>query len=244
MDASSDPSRLAEPLAERTRTAVGADDLDTALGLLIAMAMDSDICDHASVTERRPDGTLVTTAPSDELVVTADKMQYVLGEGPCVAAAYEDELLTSPDVAADPRWPHWGREVAGLGIRSVMSVHLYTAKDAMGALNLYSTRRRDYTGTDQDLARLIGAHVSVALAYFRGQAHLWTAIEARHSIGVAQGILMQQYRVDADQAYAVLRRISQAQNVNLHLIAAEIVRTGQLPPATPHHIEPNRQPQE
>jgi GAF domain-containing protein len=219
---------LAGPLAEHTRKAVGSDDLDIAVGLVMELAMDADICDHASVTERGPDGTLVTTAPSDELVVTADKMQYVLHEGPCVAAAYDDQLLTSTDVAADPRWPHWGPQAATLGIRSVMSVHLYTDKDAMGALNLYSTRRRDYQDSDKDLARLIGAHVSVALAYFRGQAHLWRAIDARHSIGVAQGILMQQYGIDDEKAYALLLRASQAENVRLHLVAARVVRTGRV----------------
>ena len=100
----------------------------------------------------------------------------------------------------------------------------------MGSLNLYSTIRREYPAADEDTARFIGAHVSLAMAYFRGQAHLWTAIEARHDIGVAQGILMQQYHIDADQAYAVLRRFSQAENVKLHLIAARIVRTSYLPP--------------
>src|ERR1700712_1357762 len=148
MMTSPDDPGLTDPLAERTREAIGGDDLDTAVGLVIALAMEADICDHASITERKPGGTLVTTAPSDELVITADKMQYVLGEGPCVAAAYDDELMISPDVANDPRWPLWGQQAATLGIRGVMSVHLYTAKDAMGALNLYSTRPRDYPDTD------------------------------------------------------------------------------------------------
>jgi hypothetical protein len=242
MIASPDIPGIVEPLAEKTRKAIGGDDLETAVGLVIALAMEAGICDHASVTERKPDGTLATTAPSDELVVTADKMQYVLGEGPCVAAAYDDELLTSPDVAADPRWPHWGQQAAIMGIRSVMSVHLYTDRDAMGALNLYSMQPREYVDTDRDIARLIGAHVSLALAYFRGQAHLWTAIDARHSIGVAQGILMQQYRVDADRAYAVLRRVSQADNVKLHLVAAQIVRDGQLRQTPRNPLEPEPQP--
>ena len=218
-------------LVEQTRKAMAVSDLDTALGLVIALAIAAGLCDHASITERKPDGTLVSTAPTDELVVTADKMQYLLGQGPCVAAAYHDDLLTSPDVAADPRWPQWGQEAVGLGIQSVLSVHLYTQKDAMGALNLYSIRRRAYSDTDQDLARLIGAHVSVALASFRGQAHLWKAIDARHTIGVAQGILMQRYRIDAEQAYAVLRRASQADNVKLHLVAAQVVSTRHLPVA-------------
>jgi GAF domain-containing protein len=229
MAASPDLPGLSVLLVERVRAAMGGDELATALGPVIALAMEANLCDQASVTERAPGGTLVTTAPSGELVVTADRMQYVLGEGPCVAAAYGDELLTATDVATDPRWPQWGPQAASLGVCSVLSVHLYTDKDAIGALNLYSTRSRDYIDIDLDLARLIGAHVSVALAGFRGQTHLWTAIDARHNIGVAQGILMQQYRMDREQAFAVLRRVSQTEHLKLRAVADRVIRTGHLP---------------
>ena len=221
---------LAESLAEETRRAVAKKDLDVALGLVTALAIEADICDFASITQRTPGGALETAAPSDELVVTADKMQYLLGEGPCVAAVYDDDVLVSEDVATDERWPRWGPEASTLGIRSVLSVHLYTDRDTMGGLNLYSRRRRRFTEDDRDVARLIGAHASVALAYFRGQAHLWKAIDARHSIGVAQGIVMHEYQIGAEQAFGVLRRLSQERNVKLHLVAAEVVRAGRLPP--------------
>ena len=232
---------LVELLAEKTRQAIALDDLDTALGSVMAIAMQAGICDQASITERTPVGTWTTTAPSDEVAVTADKMQYVLAEGPGVAAAYENDLLTSSDVAADPRWPQWGPQAANLGIRSVISVPLYTDRDVMGALNLYSTAERGYPDSHKDTARLIGTHVSVALAYFRGQAHLWRAIEARHDIGVAQGILMQQYRIDPEQAFGVLRRISQAENVKLHVVAARIVAVGHLAAAVPDLAQPDLQ---
>ena len=85
-------------------------------------------------------------------LVAADKAQYLLGEGPCVAAIYTDDVLVSGDVGADDRWPRWGRQAVTLGIGSVISVHLYTDADsATGALKLYSTGRRDYTEDDRDL---------------------------------------------------------------------------------------------
>jgi len=78
----------------------------------------------------------------------------------------------------------------------------------------------------------VGAHASLALAHFRGQAHLWKAVDARHSIGIAQGIVMHQYQLGAEQAFAVLRRLSQDSNVKLHLVAAEVIRSGRLPLAS------------
>src|SRR3954453_24247521 len=98
------------------------------------MAVDAEICDHASITQRLPDGRFTTTAPTDELVVTADKLQYLLEEGPCVAAVYHDDVLVTEDLAIDPRWPRWGEQAATMGVRSIVSVHLYTDADAMGAL--------------------------------------------------------------------------------------------------------------
>jgi len=220
---------LAGTLAEQTRRAVARQDLDVALGLVTSLAIQAGLCDYASITQRWPGGVLETSAPSDELVVTADKMQYKLGEGPCVAAVHIDDVLVSTDVATDTRWPRWGPEAATVGISSVVSVHLYTDKDAIGALNLYSARPRSYSDDDLEAARMVGAHASVALAHFRGEAHLWKTIDARHSIGIAQGIVMHQYKIGAEQAFSVLRRLSQDSNVKLHLVAAQVVRAGRLP---------------
>ena len=109
-------------------------------------------------------------------------------------------------------------------MRSAISVQLYTDSDTvMGALNMYSASPREFTALDLDIARLIGAHASVALAHFRGEAHLWTAVDARHRIGIAQGILKQRLDITAEDALNYLRRRSQSENVKLHLVADEIV---------------------
>jgi len=230
VDETRDVTELAESLAEQTRRAVAKNDLDVALGSVISLAVDAGICDYASITQRLPGGRFTTTAPTDESVVTADKLQYLLDEGPCVAAVYEDDVVVSSAVDTDPRWPRWGPQATTMGLCSIVSVHLYTDADAMGALNLYSTRQRHYGVEDLDVARLVGAHASVALAHFRGEAHLWKTIDARHAIGIAQGIVMHQFGIGAEQAFELLRRLSQDTNVKLHAVAAEIARKGKLPP--------------
>ena len=229
-----DVADLAESLAEETRRAIAKRDLDVALGLVVTLAVDAGMCDFASITQQLPGGELTTTAPTDELVVTADKLQYLLQEGPCVSAVYDDDVLVSPEVDIDPRWPRWGPQAVTMGLHSIVSVHLYTDVEAMGALNLYSAHRREYSRDELDVARLVGAHASVALAHFRGQAHLWKAIDARHSVGIAQGIVMHQFGVGAELAFGILRRLSQDTNIKLHLVAAEVVRNGRLPPHDTH----------
>jgi hypothetical protein len=57
---------------------------------------------------------------------------------------------------------------------------------------------------------------------------LWRAIDGRNLIGQAQGILMERYQLTAEQAFALLRRYSQAQNVKLAILALQLVESGML----------------
>jgi AmiR/NasT family two-component response regulator len=51
------------------------------------------------------------------------------------------------------------------------------------------------------------------------------AITNRTVIGRAEGILMERFGLTPDQAFAVLRRVSQRRNVKLNQVAEELVRT-------------------
>lgn len=59
---------------------------------------------------------------------------------------------------------------------------------------------------DRDVAHIFAKHAAVALSRARDTANLWKAIDARQRIGQAQGILMERFSIDADHAFAVLRR--------------------------------------
>ena len=48
-------------------------------------------------------------------------------------------------------------------------------------------------------------------------------------IGQAQGILMERYTIDPEQAFNVLRRVSQDNNIKLIRVADELVRTRRTP---------------
>ena len=52
---------------------------------------------------------------------------------------------------------------------------------------------------------------------------------SRTIIGQAEGILMERLGIDADEAFAYLRRVSQSENRKLIMICSEIVKTRQLP---------------
>jgi AmiR/NasT family two-component response regulator len=48
-------------------------------------------------------------------------------------------------------------------------------------------------------------------------------------IGQAEGILMERFKISADQAFAVLRRVSQDRNLKLNKVAEEVVSTRKTP---------------
>ena len=99
----------------------------------------------------------------------------------------------------------------------------------IGSLNFYDVEVDRFGPEDVDVAHLLACHAAVAMDSARETEHLWKAIDARNLIGQAQGILMERFAVDADQAFAVLRRYSQDNNLKLHVVAERLISTRDLP---------------
>lgn len=222
-------------LAEAARQVAANPDVQDALQSVVDLAMASCGCAGASVTLVRATGGAETTATSSELIEQADNLQYTFDEGPCLRAAEQGGAYLIVDTATDPRWPVWGPAVATMGLRSVLSIHLFTDTRVLGALNLYYEGIEEFADDEVEAAKVVAAHASVALARLRSERDLWQAIDSRHLIGQAQGILMERFRLTPEKAFAVLRRHSQQHNIKLYEIAATLVRSGRLPggPATP-----------
>jgi GAF domain-containing protein len=216
-------------LAEAAREVAGNPGVQDALQSVVDLAMASCECFGASVTLVRASGGAETTATSAEIIEQADNLQYEFDEGPCLRAAEQGGAYLIVDTATDPRWPVWGPAVAQLGLHSVLSIHLFTDARVLGALNLYYTSIEEFADDEVEAAKVVAAHASVALARLRSERDLWRAIDSRHLVGQAQGILMERYRITPEKAFAVLRRHSQQHNIKLHEIAATLVRTGKLP---------------
>jgi GAF domain-containing protein len=226
---------LIEVLINEVRRATNPSTEEASLGALTQVLVATALADHAGITQRQGRDAFTTVGATDPSVNEVDHLQYVLNEGPCVDAVYHDAVMTSSEIAADQRWPRWGPEAAERGIRSVLSVHLYTSGHSFGALNLYKTSKHCYTTEDLELARVAGAQASVLLAYRLNDLNLIKAVDARHRIGIAQGIIMQRYGVDTTQSFSVLRRLSQHLNRKLSDIANYVVDNRELPPTPGDH---------
>lgn len=196
---------------------------DQSVEQITSFAQQSLACDFASVTLRHSGGALETVASTHPDVEKADALQYEFTEGPCYFAVTSDDNFLSEDVAHDERWPTWGPLAAKLGLNSLLGLRLRTQGKTFGALNLYARELRTFDEEDVALAAIFAAHASIAIAAADSEVNLRRAIDTRHVIGQAQGILMERFQIDDSRAFAVLRRLSQDSNVKLRMIAQGIV---------------------
>ncbi|WUH07304.1 GAF and ANTAR domain-containing protein [Streptomyces violaceus] len=218
--------RYAEQMAQLARDLVTQDSVQATLDEIAASAVKLvEGCDAAGILTVSK-GRAVTLAVCGYMVEESDRLQGELGEGPCFDAARRvdgERLFRIADMTTpQPSWPRFSRAARDLGIGSMTGVLLYTERENFGALNLYS-RRPGAFGKDIEAAGwLLASHAAVALATARTVDQLEHALETRHAVGEAMGILRERHQLSEDEAFGVLRRISQNHNIKLRDVALHV----------------------
>ena len=198
-----------------------------------------DGCDHAGITLVNGD-EISSGAATDDLVARADQIQHDLRQGPCVdVARMENQTIYVADLTRDERWPDWAPRVCqDLGVKSLLSLPLYTRDRSFGALNLYAEHPHAFGADDFAVAENLAAHLAVAVSDGQEIEHRGRGMISRTIIGQAEGILMERYGIGSTAAFAYLRRASQNSNRKLSQVAQDLVRTRELPVAgAPHDDE-------
>jgi hypothetical protein len=110
----------------------------------------------------------------------------------------------------------------------MISIQLYVEGDDLGALNLFSRTAGALDEESEHIGLMFAAHAAIAYATAQERDGLSRTVETRQLIGRAEGILMERHRVTAEQAFAMLVRVSQHRNTKLRDIADHLVRSGRL----------------
>lgn len=195
--------------------------LNTVVGLSVAALPG---CDSAGVTIRVK-GKHTTAAASDEYALEIDKIQYDSNEGPCVYALENSEFQHIDAVSEETRWPEFCSRAAEKGFRSSLSFPL-NQNGTAGALNIYSKTERAFDQVAIKMAEIFAKQATVALQNAQTYSaarnvaeNLNEALKSRDKIGQAKGILMEREGVSDDEAFEMLKMISQKSNVKLRDIA-------------------------
>jgi hypothetical protein len=221
------PRQIAE-LARSLQAEHGSGDtMDLAVRLAIDVITGAEDAGIALVHR----GSIVETpAWTSERALRVDRIQQELGNGPCLSAIRDEEVISCPDLASETRWGAWGPRTADeVGVGSMLCFRMFTQKERLGALSLYATRPHAFTGADVESGLSFAAHTAIAITVARQEENMDLALDSRSLIGQATGIVMDRYDMDAVRAFAVLKRLSQQTNVKLHEVAVELIRTRHLP---------------
>lgn len=171
-----------------------------------------------------------TVGASNPLVRRVDEVQFRVGQGPCLDVLAGGGPYDVTDLAADPRWPTYGRAAADLGVHSCSSLPVRVEGDVLAVVKAYVG---DVGGLDAARRALLGELAdelasSVALArtltaYAREVGDRTDAMNTRRIIDLALGIIMERAHCGPDEAYELLRRQSQHGNVRVFDAARDVV---------------------
>jgi GAF domain-containing protein len=211
------------------------------LAVLSTRVVADGLC--CGMTLRQNGRPPVTAACTDALASQADDVQYRTGDGPCLHAMRSGERVRIDDMTRHHRWPRFSRQAVSLGIRSSLSLPLFADGVSVGALNWYAREPGAFGLAETRRAEEFAGHASGALTLALRMAscadlndQLRSSIVSRAVIDQALGVIMATDRCTQDEAFAMLRTVSQNTNVKLRELAATIVTSvsGRPPrPASP-----------
>ncbi|MGN7782726.1 GAF and ANTAR domain-containing protein [Mycolicibacterium sp. 22603] len=216
---------LAQRMAELAR-AVALQSVDDVLRDVTSAAIELiPEADTAGILLIGKDAAYESLAVTSELPHKLDELQVTFGEGPCMQAALEDIVVRTDDFQNEPRWPKYSPAALEYGVRSGLSFKLYTANRTAGALNLFSFHPNAWTARAETTGLVLAAHAAAAILASRQSEELESAVASRDRIGQAKGIIMERFKVDDVQAFALLRKLSQDSNTKLADIADQVINT-------------------
>lgn len=168
--------------------------------------------------------TFTATSP---VAHEADALQVELGDGPLRDIQADPVPVATGAQGIAERWPRWGAEVAARGFGSALAVPLCVDGALLGVLTVYSSWAQAFAEPDDmELAVLFAGPAAHAVQAARTIGGLETAMQTRHVIGVAQGILMREYGLTLEGSFELLQRHSSETNTKLVEVARRIVATG------------------
>jgi GAF domain-containing protein len=175
-----------------------------------------------------PDLLLRNVAVSHQRVGDLEDLQVEHGEGPCIDAFERKDLVDSPDLGAEERWPRFAPAAVDRGLVAVLASPIPYNQQAVGVVAVFSATRRPWTPEAElaliaftDLAALLIANTMASEEHGELAAQLQRALDARGVIERAKGALMSGEGLDEVAAFERLRRQARDSRRRVAEVAAE-----------------------
>ena len=218
-------------LAELATLAVATSDLRGALDRVAALAVRGvRWADAASVLVGHPKSPEFLVA-TDQRAQVSDGAQHRAEQGPTWDTYAAGIPTVTSRLEADERWQRLSAARPPPG--GALAVPLPAAEalgPPVGVLVLYGSERLGIEPAAVTGATMFAGGAAAVLREHQEVVELRTlerqfrgVLESRAIIEQAKGILMARLGFDADEAFAMLARASQARNVKLRVVAAQLV---------------------
>ena len=176
------------------------------------------------------DHNLLNAAVSDDRMGHLEELQIRHGEGPCIAAFEDKELVRAEDLDSELRWPAFSQHAVARGVRAVLASPIPYNQDAVGVVAVLSEERRPWSAEAElallaftDLAALLIASMLLGEQQTELAAQLQSALNSRAVIEQAKGVLIGKQGLTAHAAYEQLRAQARSERRKLTAVAAELV---------------------
>jgi hypothetical protein len=180
----------------------------------------------------------VPMGASDDVAALAERLQFTLGEGPCLDAAHERRMQVADQDQLAERWPLYSHELFNrTPFRGIAAVPLALSPDTFAALDLFvadSARLPEVSLTDvTTLSEEIVDALILAQALspppsedtVEDSEPVWLrspATRGRTLVWVAMGMMMTEFDLVAPDALALLRSYAYSNDTDLDEVAADL----------------------
>ncbi|MDQ3767465.1 MAG: GAF and ANTAR domain-containing protein [Actinomycetota bacterium] len=231
-------AELSDALQELAGILVSEEDIDSTISRITRLAVacidGADFCGVSLVTKGMKGKEIKMVGATDEIAAEVDRVQYEVGEGPCLSSMADQATFKIDDISSDRQWPKFAAAAVDKGVNSLLAFVMQISDQSLAALNLFARKPNAFTQEDVRSGAVFASHAAYTLA--NAQTHetdqqkaqqLEEALATRGVISNAVGILMAQEGVNRDDAFSILRNTSQTLNMKLKVIAEGIVDTAE-----------------
>jgi hypothetical protein len=170
---------------------------------------------------------------SDEASAEAERLQFTVGEGPCLSARAEGRVLVSDEAEIAARWPAFHSElVTRTPIRGIISLPLADQLASFGALDLYVVPPQDTGAVSLADALAVTGEVTATFLAANTRSSSGTdgpawldapAAQRRSLVWQAMGFLNAGLQVSSVDALAMLRARAYGEGLELDTLAQRVL---------------------
>ena len=186
-------------------------------------------CDAAGIV-LLVDGEPTSIAVSDRLTIEIDLVQYQTGEGPCLSALHDGDVVRIDILEKDLQFTRFAPGAIDRGIHSVLSTPLNANGRCVGALNMYSIHANAFDDRTSEVVRPMAEYAGQAISTSPLYAYsldmvdgLVEDLESRAIIDQATGVLMATQEDTGAHALGRLRELAMRSGESMRTVAEWVI---------------------